>query len=156
MIVAGNNPGPRWGSYGMSEEDVVGAGEIDGAAQPVRAGEHRAVSLHRLEAVERTPGQRISVDVRVLDLRTPSTITTPDRLRATLEQVRRQGYALLAGHVHPDAAGIAVPVQKPLGEVAAALSVIVANDPRAVSAVPALLAAARGIGRSLRCLRRAS
>ncbi len=87
---------------------------------------------------------------RPLAGRTPATITTPDRLRATLEQVRRQGYALLAGHVHPDASGIAVPVRNGLGQVVAALSVIVPTDGRAVSAVPALLAAARGVERSLR------
>jgi DNA-binding IclR family transcriptional regulator len=84
-----------------------------------------------------------------LETWTPATITDPDRLRATLEQIRRQGYALLAGHVHADATGIAVPVRNGLGEVVAALSVIVPNDDRAVSAVPALRAAARGIGRSL-------
>jgi DNA-binding IclR family transcriptional regulator len=66
------------------------------------------------------------------------------------DEARRQGYALLSGHVHADATGIAVPVRDGLGEVVAALSVIVPNDARAVSAVPALLAAARGIGRSLR------
>jgi DNA-binding IclR family transcriptional regulator len=93
---------------------------------------------------------RERVLTRPLETRTPATITSPDRLRATLEQVRRQGYALLAGHVHPDATGIAVPVRDGLGEVVAALSVIVPNDGRAVSAVPALLAAARGIGRSVR------
>jgi DNA-binding IclR family transcriptional regulator len=87
---------------------------------------------------------------RPLEGRTPATITEPDRLRSTLEQVRRQGYVLLPGHVHPDATGIAVPVRTGLGEVVAALSVIVPNDARAVSAVPALLAAARGIERSLR------
>ncbi|MCW2683416.1 MAG: Transcriptional regulator, IclR family protein [Blastococcus sp.] len=87
---------------------------------------------------------------RPLESRTPATITTPDRLRATLEQVRRQGYGLLAGHVHPDATGIAVPIRNGLGELVAALSVIVPNDDRALAAVPALLAAARGIERSLR------
>jgi DNA-binding IclR family transcriptional regulator len=96
------------------------------------------------------PELRERVVARPLESRTPATITAPDRLRATLEQVRRQGYALLAGHVHADATGIAVPVRNGLGEVVAALSVIVPNDNRAVSAVPALLAAARGIGRSLR------
>jgi DNA-binding IclR family transcriptional regulator len=84
-----------------------------------------------------------------LESRTPATITDPSRLSALLDQVRRQGYALLPGHVHPDATGIAVPVRNVLGEVVAALSVIVPNDARAVSAVPALLAAARGIGRAL-------
>jgi DNA-binding IclR family transcriptional regulator len=87
---------------------------------------------------------------RPLEGRTGATVTEPARLRALLDQVRRTGYALLPGHVHPDATGIAVPVRDGLGEVVAALSVIVPNDARAVSAVPALLAAARGIGRSLR------
>jgi DNA-binding IclR family transcriptional regulator len=85
-----------------------------------------------------------------LERYTARTITSPDRLRATIDQVRRQGYALLAGHVHEDATGIAVPVRDGLGDVVAALSVIVPNDERAVSAVPALLAAARGVGRALR------
>jgi len=87
---------------------------------------------------------------RPLERYTAATITSPQRLRATLDQVRRQGYALLAGHVHEDAAGIAVPVRDGLGQVVAALSVILPNDEGAVAAVPALLAAARGIGRSLR------
>ena len=80
---------------------------------------------------------------------TAATVTSPERLRALFAQVRRQGYALLAGHVHEDATGIAVPVRDGLGEVAAALSVIVPNDDRAASAVPVLLAAARGITREL-------
>jgi DNA-binding IclR family transcriptional regulator len=96
------------------------------------------------------PEVRDRVLVRPMERYTRATITTPDRLRVALDQVRRQGYALLAGHVHENATGIAVPVRDALGEVVAALSVIVPNDERAVAAVPALLAAARGIGRSLR------
>lgn len=84
-----------------------------------------------------------------LERYTAATVTSPARLRALLEQVRRQGWALLAGHVHEDATGVAVPVRNGLGEVVAALSVIVPNDDRAPSAVPVLLAAARGIGRAL-------
>jgi DNA-binding IclR family transcriptional regulator len=80
---------------------------------------------------------------------TAATTTTGADLRALLDRVRRQGYVLLAGHVHEDATGIAVPVRDGLGEVVAALSVIVPADDRAASAVPVLLAAARGIGRSL-------
>jgi DNA-binding IclR family transcriptional regulator len=86
---------------------------------------------------------------RPLERYTPATYTSPDRLRALFTQVRGQGYVLLAGHVHPDATGIAVPVRDALGEVVAALSVIVPNDDRAASAVPALLAAARGITREV-------
>jgi DNA-binding IclR family transcriptional regulator len=63
--------------------------------------------------------------------------------------VRRRGYALVEGHVHEDATGVAVPVRGTLNEVAAALSVIVPNDGHAQAHVPVLLAAARGIGRSL-------
>jgi DNA-binding IclR family transcriptional regulator len=63
--------------------------------------------------------------------------------------VRRQGYALLAGHVHPDATGIAVPVRNGLGEVVAALAVIVPNDGRGAGLVPLLTATALGISRAL-------
>ena len=86
---------------------------------------------------------------RPLAQHTPNTITTPERLRATLAEVRRQGYVLTPGHVHDDAAGVAVPVRNGLQEVVAALSVIVPNDGRAAAQVPALLAAARGVTRSL-------
>jgi DNA-binding IclR family transcriptional regulator len=87
---------------------------------------------------------------RPLERYTAATITTPEGLRTALDRVRRQGYALLAGHVHEDATGIAVPIRTGLGDVVAALSVIVPNDDRAATALPALLASARGIGRSLR------
>src|SRR3954462_8892190 len=80
---------------------------------------------------------------------TAATITTPDRLRALLADVRRQGFAVLAGHVHEDATGVAVPVRGRDGEVVAALSAIVPNDGQAHTRVPALLAAARGITRTL-------
>ncbi|MGX5656387.1 IclR family transcriptional regulator [Geodermatophilus nigrescens] len=86
---------------------------------------------------------------RPLERLTPATVSSPAQLRALLAQVRRQGWALLPGFVHADATGVAVPVRDGLGEVVAALSVIVPNDDRAASAVPVLLAAARGIGRSL-------
>ena len=61
----------------------------------------------------------------------------------------RQGYALLPGHVHEEATGIAVPVRDALGEVVAGLSVSSPNDGRAVAHVPVLLAAARGLSRTL-------
>ncbi|QYN33709.1 IclR family transcriptional regulator [Pseudonocardia sp. DSM 110487] len=91
------------------------------------------------ERVLRAPLQRYTAD----------TITTPDALRATLAEVRRRGYALTEGHVHVDATGVAVPVRGALNEVVAALSVIVPNDGHAEACVPVLLAAARGISRSL-------
>ena len=86
---------------------------------------------------------------RPLERYTAHTITTREELEAALAETRRRGYALLPGHVHEDAAGVAVPVRDPLNEVVAALSVIVPNDGRAQAHVPVLMAAARGIGRSL-------
>jgi DNA-binding IclR family transcriptional regulator len=86
---------------------------------------------------------------RPLERYTDHTITSHGTLRATLGQVRRQGFALLPGHVHEDAAGVAVPVRNGLQEVVATLSVIVPNDGRAMAQVPALMAAARGVTRSL-------
>ena len=80
---------------------------------------------------------------------TAHTITTPDALRAAWTETRHRGYALVEGHVHEEAAGVAVPVRGALNEVVAALSVIVPNDGHAQTKVPVLLAAARGISRSL-------
>jgi DNA-binding IclR family transcriptional regulator len=95
------------------------------------------------------PELQARVLARPLTGYTAHTVTTPDRLRSLLAEVRRQGYALLPGHVHEDATGIAVPVRNGLQEAVAALSVIVPNDARATAQVPALLAAARGVTRTL-------
>jgi DNA-binding IclR family transcriptional regulator len=80
---------------------------------------------------------------------TADTIDTSQRLRAALADVRRQRFAFCPGHIHPDACGIAVPVQDPGSQVIAALSVIVPNDARAREQIPALLATARGIAGTL-------
>jgi DNA-binding IclR family transcriptional regulator len=80
---------------------------------------------------------------------TASTLTSRDDLEATLVETRRRGYAVLAGHVHEEAAGVAVPIRNAFHEVVAALSVIVPNDGRAQGHVPVLVAAARGVTRTL-------
>lgn len=76
-------------------------------------------------------------------------IRTPGALRSALAQVRERGYALCAGHIHPATTGIAVPVRGPGTRVVAALSLIVPNDDAAYSYIPMLMAAARGVSRSL-------
>lgn len=80
---------------------------------------------------------------------TPETISTPRELRATMADVRRQGFAFCRGHIHESATGIAVPLRDQSGAVVAALAVIVPNDDAAFGKVPALQAAARGIGRAM-------
>jgi DNA-binding IclR family transcriptional regulator len=80
---------------------------------------------------------------------TDATITSPDRLRALLADVRHRGSVQLDGHVHEEATGIAVPVRDAGGDVVAALSAIVPNDGQAHTRIPVLLAAARGVRRAL-------
>ena len=80
---------------------------------------------------------------------TDKTITSPAKLRAVLAAIRQQGYAFCPGHIHPDAAGIAVPVRDGRDKVVAALAVIVPNDGNAHSQVAALRTAARGVTRRL-------
>ncbi len=84
-----------------------------------------------------------------LETFTEHTIASADRLRRTLAEVRTQGYVVCRGHIHPEAAGAAVPLRSGDGAVVAAVAVIVPNDDAAFRAVPALQAAARGIGRTL-------
>ncbi|AZG46220.1 IclR family transcriptional regulator [Gordonia insulae] len=78
---------------------------------------------------------------------TDKTITDPGQLRATLAHVRREGYALCAGHIFPSTTGIAVPIRGGRGEVVAALGLIVPNDDAAFGRIPALKSTARGISR---------
>ncbi|MFJ1761111.1 IclR family transcriptional regulator [Amycolatopsis sp. NPDC088138] len=76
-------------------------------------------------------------------------LTEPARLRRFLADVRRDGYAYCAGFIDEETTGIAVPLRGSDGEVVAALSVIVPNDRSARMQIPALLAAARGISRTI-------
>lgn len=80
---------------------------------------------------------------------TEATIGSARALRVALAETRSRGYAFCAGHLYPGATGIAVPVRDGAGRVVAALSVIVPNDDNAYRQIPALLAAAKGIGRVL-------
>ena len=90
---------------------------------------------------------------------TASTITTPAALREALAEVRRQEFAALAGHVHEDALGIAVPVRDgparggsgPAGgpAVIAALAAIVPVGTSRPMVTGVLTAAARGVTRAL-------
>ncbi|MGW7642992.1 IclR family transcriptional regulator [Streptomyces bobili] len=80
---------------------------------------------------------------------TPATPATHTRLRAVLAGVRRQGYAYCPGYVHEEALGVAAPVRGAQGQVVAALSVIVPDEPGAQAVVPVVRTAARGLSRAL-------
>jgi DNA-binding IclR family transcriptional regulator len=80
---------------------------------------------------------------------TPAGYRSSTQLRAALAEVRRTRSAVLDGHQHPDATGVAVPVRDGRGDVVAALSVIVPNDGRGAGLVPLLSATALGISRAL-------
>jgi DNA-binding IclR family transcriptional regulator len=81
---------------------------------------------------------------------TPQTIGSPAELRRVLGQVRREGFAVGDGYIHPEARGIAVPVFGAADGVIAALAVIVPNGDKPVSPLVDLLrAAADGISDAL-------
>jgi DNA-binding IclR family transcriptional regulator len=80
---------------------------------------------------------------------TPNTVTDPKVLRARLAGIRRDGFACCPGFIDERATGIAVPVRGPGGAVVAALGVVVPNDANARMQIPALRAAALGIGRAM-------
>ncbi|WP_347111074.1 IclR family transcriptional regulator [Paenarthrobacter sp. S56] len=87
---------------------------------------------------------------RPLQKFTDSTLTESSELRRHLAQIRQQGFAVMPGIIVPESSGIAVPVHGPSNAVIAALSVVVPrNEEDASSRVPVLMAAARGISRSL-------
>ncbi|WP_371931465.1 IclR family transcriptional regulator [Glutamicibacter sp. MNS18] len=59
---------------------------------------------------------------------TSETVNDPGQLRRLLHSVRREGYCVGSGYIHPDARGIAVPVRGPKEEVVATMGVVVPND----------------------------
>ncbi|WP_082468126.1 IclR family transcriptional regulator [Leifsonia sp. Leaf264] len=59
---------------------------------------------------------------------TEATIHDPRTLRKVLSDVRRQGFAVTDGHIHPSARGVAVPVVGAAGETVAAIGAVVPND----------------------------
>jgi DNA-binding IclR family transcriptional regulator len=100
------------------------------AVHPVRVASvlGRRVSLH-CTAVGKAilayqPDAVIRATTRQLHSFTPRTITTSERLRAELAEIRRRGYAMNLGEWHAGIHGIGAPITSPDGTVGAAVSVI--------------------------------
>lgn len=78
------------------------------------------------------------------------TMVDPADLRRELAAIRRDGYAISDRQVELVSTSVAAPIRGPDNTVIAALSIIVpSRDNKARSFVPAVVAAARGISRSL-------
>jgi DNA-binding IclR family transcriptional regulator len=81
---------------------------------------------------------------------TEHTIVDAGELRHELAKIRSAGYAISDRQVELVSTSVAAPIRGPGNEVVAALSIIVpVRDDTAGGLVPAVLAAARGIARSL-------
>ena len=59
---------------------------------------------------------------------TPHTITDPEALRASLAEIRRQGYALSVSELTPGMSALSVPIRDSNGQVVAALSLAGPNE----------------------------
>lgn len=60
-----------------------------------------------------------------LDVKFPAPRPSAQTLRRILGDVRRDGYAVTRGYVHPDATAVAVPILGPFATAAASLAVVV-------------------------------
>lgn len=80
---------------------------------------------------------------------TPRTVVDPVRLRHTLAEIRRAGYAVCDGHMTLDALSVAAPIVDSTGLVSSALSVVVSAGTDHRRLIPAVVTAARGVSRAL-------
>ena len=96
---------------------------------------------------------RMAMPARPLEALTPSTITDPARLRAELEQVRRDDFAEAIDELETGLAAIAAPVRGAGGSVVAALSItgptVRMTPPRIAELRPILIDEARALSRRL-------
>jgi DNA-binding IclR family transcriptional regulator len=81
---------------------------------------------------------------RPLERFTPLTITDPAELRRKLAQVRQSGYAVAVGQITLPDLVVAVPVDDPFGDLAAAISVVVEAARAKPQVLVSMLAEASG------------
>ncbi|GAA3732879.1 DNA-binding IclR family transcriptional regulator [Spinactinospora alkalitolerans] len=79
---------------------------------------------------------------------TPHTISEERSLRIELAEVRQRGFSFCRGHIHPDAAGVAVPVRQD-DRVIAAMGLVVPNDDGAWAFSRPLMLAGLALSRAL-------
>ncbi|WP_432560408.1 IclR family transcriptional regulator [Granulicoccus sp. GXG6511] len=82
---------------------------------------------------------------------TSDTVTDPNELRRILAQVRQQGFAVAVRAIVTPSSGIAVPIENSVGEVVAALGIVVPVGEESLRAtLPALKTASAEITSSIR------
>jgi DNA-binding IclR family transcriptional regulator len=129
----------------MSTPDAVVNATLIGGRIPLHASSSGLVLLAHADP-------RLISEVEGAEFRayTEHTIRTAAQLRAALDRVRTDGYAVGEGYIHPESRGIAVPVVGPGGEVYAAMGVVVPNDGGSpLPYVNLLRRAAAGVARDL-------
>lgn len=103
-----------------------------GRVYPLYAGSSSRAILAHLSDVEM---ERVLGHVRPL---TPATITVPDQLRRSLEEVRELGYASSRGERQAGAASVAAPIFRGDGSVVGAISICGPVDRFTLNQIPAL------------------
>jgi DNA-binding IclR family transcriptional regulator len=108
----------------ISAPDAVVCATLIGGRMPLYASSNGLVLLAGAENANLV-GRIVRQGIHPL---TSRAIRGEAELRATLRQVAADGFAVTPGHVHPDSRGIAVPVRGPLGDLHAAMGVVVPNS----------------------------
>jgi DNA-binding IclR family transcriptional regulator len=129
----------------ISGRDAVHVVSRPGSRLPAHA---TAVGLVLL--AHALPGEIETVLSGPLKRYTADTVTDPRRLRRILADARRSGYAISDRQIETVSTSIAAPIWGKSGQAVAALSIVVAAGSSTRRYVPAVVAAARGISRSLR------
>ena len=129
----------------MSTPDAVVNATLIGGRIPLHASSSGLVLLAHAD-----PALIDEVGSGELRSYTEHTIRTPAQLRAVLQRIRDDGYAVAEEYIRPESRGIAVPVSGPAGGVYAALGVVLPNDDTSpLPYVDLLRRAAAGVARDL-------
>jgi DNA-binding IclR family transcriptional regulator len=128
----------------LAARDAVSILTRAGSRMPLHA---TAVGLSLLAFAEAELQERVLA--APLRRFTPRTLCDPEKVRRMLAEVRRTGVAISDRQIEMVSQSIGAPVRGPSGEVVAALSIVVPAEGNPHAYVPAVRAAARGIGRAL-------
>ena len=125
----------------------VRVGPVVGRRAPVHcAAVGKAILAYQPESVVRLAAKRLHAF-------TPRTITTSERLRADLAEIRRRGYAINLSEWHANTHGVAAAITNPDGTIDAAVSIIGPSERMQAKKLrilgPMVVEAAAAIGLSL-------